>query len=144
MGGRLKAITCASRIAAPRVVASRIALKTDVSSVVRSSKGSIVTRAKAELDFEMPSRIEKPVTEVTLSTPGSPISISSTPLCAATVRLRDAASGRRVSTMKEPWSSEGRKPVGTARKSPPVATAARTRSATPRIARRASAPATRV
>jgi len=79
-----------------------MALKTLVSSVVRSANSCIETSAKAALDLVMPSSSEKPATDVTDSTPGRPSKISSTSRCAAMVRLTEAASGRRVSTMKEP------------------------------------------
>ena len=56
IGGRLKAKTCASRIAWPLALAVAIAAKTEAPGSVRSSKGFMVTMAKPEFDLASPSR----------------------------------------------------------------------------------------
>ena len=55
---------------------------------------------------------EKPLTMVTVATPGWARRYSSARFTAASVRLKEEPGGVWTSTVKKPWSSSGRKPSG--------------------------------
>ena len=84
-----------------------------------------------------------PLTVKKFCSHGWPASMASTCITASSVRLVEAASGSWISAMKDDWSSSGRKPVGTTRSSPPVASANRATSPTASTLRRISGAASR-
>ena len=120
MGGRLKAKTLAAAICWNALLSSSSAANTDKFALLRSAKGFSATMTSARLGWFSPSSRLKPETVNTLCSQGLPSIRPSTCSTAASVRLVEAASGSCSSAMKAPWSSSGRKPVGTMEPIQPV------------------------
>ena len=79
-----------------------------------------------------------PTTDNTPSTPGIGLTISSTCLTTASVRLSEAPSGSRNAAKMAPWSSSGRKLCGVLLNSKIATASTPTTTTTPRMATRAS------
>ena len=87
---------------------------------VRSSHGFSVLITVATLELDVPVAISRPPSTKVSSTPGNLEITVSIFFEAASARSVEAPSGSRTEVKNAPWSSFGRKPVGSRLKSPPV------------------------
>ena len=138
MGGRLKANTLAAATCWKALLSSPRAANTERLAALRSANGFSATMTNARFGWLSPSSRLKPETVKMLCSQGLPSIMPSTCCSTARVRLVEAASGSCTSAMKAPWSSSGRKPVGTSEPTPPVPSTKPTTSTTAMKARRVS------
>ena len=80
----------------------------------------------------------RPTTEITPSTPGIGVTMSSTCLTTASVRLIEAPSGSRRAAKMAPWSSSGKKLCGVLLNSHAAVASTPAMATTPTIATRTS------